>query len=167
MDLRIIAGVLVVESQLSKQAKLQLLNYLQKEATKSQVKAFLLDGEIVQLDEQAEEIINDRFDVNESIVVAGGAIMAGAIAAALADQAYKVARLSWSKAHRACLKYDGNAKQQCVAKYKKAAILKQIQVLSSGKSKCNKSKEPDKCRKLIDSKISKLKEKANKIMTLN
>jgi hypothetical protein len=66
MDSRILAGVIVVESELSKQAKLQLLKFLQYEATPSQVKAFILDGEIVHLDEQAAEIINDRFAVSEA-----------------------------------------------------------------------------------------------------
>lgn len=65
MDLRIIAGAIVTESKLSKCAKLQLLNFLQKEASISQVKAFILDGDIINLDEHAEEIVNDRFAIAE------------------------------------------------------------------------------------------------------
>jgi hypothetical protein len=56
------AGALVVESKLSGQAKLQLINWLKKEATEAQVKAFLLDGKVTFLDEQAEEVVNDRFE---------------------------------------------------------------------------------------------------------
>ncbi|MBR9682663.1 MAG: hypothetical protein GOV02_03220, partial [Candidatus Aenigmarchaeota archaeon] len=55
------AGELVVESKLSGQSKLQLINWIKKEATEAQIKAFLLDGKITALDEQAEEVVNDRF----------------------------------------------------------------------------------------------------------
>ena len=64
--LRIFAGKVVVGSKLSKSAKLQLLNFIQNEATDSQVKALLMDGEITGLDKQAEEIVNVRFE-NHSI----------------------------------------------------------------------------------------------------
>ena len=56
--LRIFAGKVVVESKLS--------NFIQNEATDSQVKALLMDGEITGLDKQAEEIVNVRFE-NHSI----------------------------------------------------------------------------------------------------
>lgn len=61
-QLKIIAGAIVVESKLSKGAKLQLLNFIQNEATDIQVKALLLDGKIVNdIDEQIEQIIEARF----------------------------------------------------------------------------------------------------------
>jgi len=65
-QLRIIAGQIIVESKLSKSAKLQLLNFIQKEASDTQVKALLLDGKIVKLDEQSEKIVNDRFKISEA-----------------------------------------------------------------------------------------------------
>ena len=60
--LRIFAGKMIVESKLSKSAKLQLLNFIQNEATIPQVKVLLMDGEIVSLDEHAAEIVNSRFE---------------------------------------------------------------------------------------------------------
>lgn len=66
MNIKILAGRIVMESQLSNPSKLQLLNFLQYEATIPQVKAFILDGEIVKLDEQAIEIVNDRFALSEA-----------------------------------------------------------------------------------------------------
>jgi len=61
-QLRLLAAKIVVESKMSKGAKLQLLNFIKEEASDAQVKALLMDGKIVQLDEQTEEIVNDRFD---------------------------------------------------------------------------------------------------------
>jgi len=65
-QLRIIAAEMIVESKLSKSAKFQLLNFIKEEATDAQIKALLMDGKIVQLDEQAEEIVNDRFEISEA-----------------------------------------------------------------------------------------------------
>ena len=62
-QLRLLAGMIVVESKMSKQSKIQLLNFIKEEASDAQVKALLMDGKIVQLDEQAEEIVNDRFSL--------------------------------------------------------------------------------------------------------
>lgn len=64
--LRLFVGQVVVESKLSKEAKLQMLNFIKEEASDAQIKALLLDGKIVHLDEQAEEIVNERFDVSEA-----------------------------------------------------------------------------------------------------
>jgi hypothetical protein len=62
VELKLLAGEIVVESKLTKSAKLQLLNWLKTEASEGQVKAFLLDGGIVKLDKQSEEIVNARFE---------------------------------------------------------------------------------------------------------
>lgn len=65
IQLKKLAGSIVFESKLSKSAKIQLLNWLKTEATQSQVKAFLLDGQIVHLDEQSKEIVDARFKVHK------------------------------------------------------------------------------------------------------
>jgi len=65
-QLRIIAAEMIVDSKLSKSAKFQLLNFIKEEATDAQVKALLMDGKIIHLDEQAEEIVNDRFELSEA-----------------------------------------------------------------------------------------------------
>ena len=65
-QLRVLAAHIVVESNLSKSAKIQMLNFIKEEATDAQIKALLLDGKIVHLDEQAEDIVNERFSVSEA-----------------------------------------------------------------------------------------------------
>ena len=64
--LRIIAAEIVIESKLSKASKIQLLNFIKEEASDAQVKSLLMDGKIVKLDEEAEQIVNDRFAVSEA-----------------------------------------------------------------------------------------------------
>lgn len=61
-ELRVIAGAIITESKLSKEAKLQLLEFVQHEATDVQVKALLLDGKVLSsINKETEEIISARF----------------------------------------------------------------------------------------------------------
>jgi len=71
-DLKIAAGNLIVESELTKNSKKQLLNFIQHEACDHQIMALMLDGEITKLDEQSKEIVEERFenkfgDLNEGV----------------------------------------------------------------------------------------------------
>jgi len=125
-QLKILAGEIVVKSKLTKPAKLQLLNYLQKEATESQVKAFLLDGEIVNLDNQAEEIVNERFAISEAggrvaklrktAMSMGAAVGYGAPIWAL----YRKIRSVYDNCTRRCGTYELNTsrRQHCMIKCK-------------------------------------------------
>lgn len=65
-QLRMMAGSIIMDSDLSNSAKLQMLNFIKEEASDAQVKALLMDGKIVKLDEQSEQIVNDRFEVSEA-----------------------------------------------------------------------------------------------------
>jgi len=166
---RMVAGTIVTNSKLNKESKLQLLNFIQNEATDVQIKALLLDGEILSdIDEQTEELINKRFEnkflseVNPEVMSVG--IVAAGIAAIAGKMAFNMGRNILNKAHRACRKYTGNEKQKCLAKFKKEAALKQIQVLQSYKSKCNKDKNPKKCIAALDKKIAAAKKKAEAII---
>ena len=60
--LRVTAAYFIKEANMSKAAKLQLMNFLENQASDAQVMVLLLDGEICQLDKMAEEIVYDRWD---------------------------------------------------------------------------------------------------------
>jgi hypothetical protein len=65
VDLKIFAGHAITTSDLSADSKNQLLNYV-KEASEHQVKAFLLDGEIMNTDDLVcETIIDERYEISE------------------------------------------------------------------------------------------------------
>lgn len=72
-NMKIFAGHAIVTSEMGKDSKKQLLNYVQ-DATEHQVKAFLLDAEIMKdpNDVVCQTIIDERFDasgLNETIKV--------------------------------------------------------------------------------------------------
>jgi len=60
-ELKMYAGNSIMESKLSAPAKIQMLEFI-KSASDAQVKSLIMDGKIVKLDEQAEQIVNDRFN---------------------------------------------------------------------------------------------------------
>jgi len=59
-ELRLFLGKRVVESKMTKDSKIQMLKFV-KEAEEYQLMALALDGKIVTLDEQAQDIVKDRF----------------------------------------------------------------------------------------------------------
>lgn len=135
-QLRLIAGSIVVESKLSKGAKLQLLNFIQNEATDIQVKALLLDGKILtRIDEQTEEIINDRFKVSE----AGGRVAklrktymsrsaTGMLLPAALWAIYRKIRSAYDICTKKCGTYELNTtrRQHCMIKCKVTKLKSQL-----------------------------------------
>lgn len=124
-DLKIFAGLIVTESKMTKASKLQLLNFIQNEATIPQIKALLLDGEIVNLDKQAEEIVNSRFEVSERSKA--GTLRKSAMGLAGAGGGmspawllYRTIRSAFSKCTKICGTYQINTvrRHQCMDKCK-------------------------------------------------
>jgi hypothetical protein len=62
-DIKLLAGNIVFESGYSDSAKKQLLNFIANEATEYQIKTLILDGNIEDITEDAENIIDKRFDI--------------------------------------------------------------------------------------------------------
>ena len=133
-ELQIMAGVLVVESKLTYPAKKQLFTFIKTEATESQLKAFLLDGKVVIVDEQASEVIDDRFIIAET----GGRIaklrksamsLAGYSGGAGAGWAlYRGIRGALGICTKKCGTFEVNTsrRQHCMLKCKKDIIEKKL-----------------------------------------
>jgi len=131
-ELQIMAGVLVVESKLTYPAKKQLFTFIKTEATESQLKAFLLDGKVVIVDEQSEQIINDRFMVSE----AGGRVakvrksaMSLQVAGTPVWALYRLIRATMDICTKRCGTYEANTsrRQHCMIKCKIDGLKKQLE----------------------------------------
>jgi len=62
-DLKQLTGEVIFESDISSESKKQLLQFILKEADETQLKSLVLDQKIVKnLDEQTQEIVDERFD---------------------------------------------------------------------------------------------------------
>jgi hypothetical protein len=58
---------LVAESNKSKQAKIQLLRFIENDATEHQLMSFILDDQIIKTDELSEHVIEDRFKASDVV----------------------------------------------------------------------------------------------------
>jgi len=145
--LKIVAGDVVTQSKLSNPAKLQMLTWLENEATEGQVKAFLLDGAIVQLDEQSEEIVNARFEAHalneggwKSI---GGMLLLNPVYWA----AYRAIRAAFDAKSKKCGVFGiGRQRDVCLWKLKAEEARKEASIFKKGLSDCAKHPKPDLCK---------------------
>jgi hypothetical protein len=88
----------------------------------------------------------------------------GAAGAALAIYAgAKIYKRFFSQAAKACAGQSGSAKTMCMNKYKKQAIMKQAAAIQSASGTCAKSKNPEKCKAGVATKVQSLKAKAAQI----
>ncbi len=165
-QLRMMAAQIVVESKLSKAAKIQMLNFIKEDATDAQVKALLLDGKIVQLDEQAEEIVNKRFelsDLNESVALAVGIVALGISWTGVGWLAYRGIKSAFNeKAHRCGTFSVGIKRKSCYAEIEVQRLKKTIELVVKQKVACAKTKDPKKCLEKNKNSVMKLQAKLAK-----
>jgi len=160
-ELKLMAAYMVKESALTKGAKLQLLKFIQNEASDIQIKGLLLDGEILgDLDEQATEILEQRFSVSE----AGGRIATmrksymtrvGA-GGGLIWLAYRKIRSAFDACTKQCGKFELNTarRQLCMAKCK-------VNMINSKLAAAKKAKNDSEVKKMT-SQLVKAKERLAK-----
>ena len=61
LELKLFAAESVRDSKMTKAAKIQLMNFIEHDATDAQIKALIMDGKVTQLDELAEQVVQDRW----------------------------------------------------------------------------------------------------------
>lgn len=188
--LRLAAGAVITDNtKMSKQAKHQMLEFIQHEASDVQIKGLLMDGKVpIDFDKDAEKILNMRFEnspmgkkliekegdfegivehikvaylneLNPEVMAAG--VIGGTIVAIIIKGAYLTARNWVTQAGRRCRQYKGNERSKCLKIVKVEGWKKEAEALQSGANKCAKSKDPAKCKEAIANKIAKLKKKIN------
>ena len=158
--LKIIAGQVITESNLSTQSRLQLLKFVEKEAEEEQIMTLLLDGKIHKLDEQAQGVVRDRFNISEdklneafeylgSLSAVGGALQTD----------YNMCKKS------KCYKKGiiSKEKRKCLNMCHMVALQKGIGNLKGAMNRCNKAKNPDKCRERFEKNIARYQKQINKI----
>jgi len=162
-QLRLVAGYKVVTSSASNKVKEQLLKFIKEDATDCQIKALLMDGRIVQLDEQAEEIVNDRFAVSYSHLNESGMFLQIlAKMTGILPLWRKLAGL-FSDAHRKCgLEKISKDRDACLAKARLGFSLKKIEIIKKAMADCKHVSDPPKCQMVMKDQLEKEKAKAKK-----
>jgi xanthosine utilization system XapX-like protein len=85
------------------------------------------------------------------------------IASLLGYGAYKTYQRFFSKAAKACSKFSGGQKSQCMKNFKINAMKAQIADLSKGSAACGQSSDPAKCKLLANKRMQKIKDQIAKL----
>ena len=88
---------------------------------------------------------------------------AAAIAAVVLVIAYKAYKRFYSKAAKACAGKKGDIKTSCMNKFKREALKSQMITLQKGTAACRKTKDPNKCKNRIQTKLRSIKVKLGTI----
>jgi hypothetical protein len=144
-ELKITAGGFVTESELSKPAKLQMLNFIQYEASDHQLMALLLDGEIIELDELAEQIVENRFMLSEFLFGTSGEYdkIVGLVMGKCID--LKCSKLTNKQAMKIC-HYNCYISGELVG----------LKAFKQKLSNCKNEKNPERCEKMMNKRIKKI-----------
>ena len=157
LDLQIQCGSYVTESKMSKSAKLQLLNFIQKEATEEQLMSLYLDGKIVKLDEQAKEVVRDRFEaLNEVSVLLPAVLIYGAVKVAAKTLKLTINSLG-------CRQKRGAEFVLCVKTARAKSLEAKASALKASLPRCKDTSKPDKCEKRIKKEIWKVQKDIIKV----
>jgi len=171
-SLKLFAGNVIVQSQLESEVKHQMLNFVEG-GTEHQIKAFLVDGEIIgdPVDLVAYEIIDMRYNMTNlpkmvqeasELISEGpvGSVAGMLIFSPVAWAAWRTASGLLSKKRRYCGTFRiSTERDKCLDKYK---IMKATKVLSTIKTDlehCPKSANPEKCKSNKSKAVTKYQEK--------
>lgn len=158
-DLRILSFYLVRESDLSKPAKLQLLNYL-RDASNAQVKLFIATGEIGQISEADES----KLDGAISEVAPLAAVIAQDLVFNTAlTKATQVYSYWFGQAAKACAEKVGPEKKLCKKRFVLRSYHEKLRALRAEAPKCAGTDKPEKCRKRFVEKIKHIERQITKV----
>lgn len=158
-DLRILSFYLVRESDLSKPAKLQLLNYL-KDASNAQIKLFVATGEIGQV----SKIDESKLDKVILEVAPLAAFIAQDIVFNKAINKGTQAYSYWfGKIAKACAEKTGPEKKLCKKRFILRSYHEKLRALRSEAPKCSGTDKPEKCRKRFIEKIKHIEKQITRV----
>jgi len=162
MNYKVVAIARIVDSDLSKNEKIQLLNFI-KEANSTQLKQLILYGKV------RGSITNEQLEEMDELLEV--APLAALIASDYVfGKAMSAATLTFNKYFgeiaQACSGKKGREKRQCRKIYTMKAYQQKINALKQEMPKCNQTSNPKKCQerflkhiKTIEKQLLKLRAK--------
>jgi len=161
-QLRLVAAYKVVTSSASKNVKEHLIKFIKEDASDAQIKALLMDGRVVQLDEQAEEIVNDRFEGYPHLNESGMFLQILGKMVGVLPIWRKLAGI-FSDAHRQCgLQKISKDRDACMAKARLGYALKKIEIIKNAMANCDQVNNPKRCKVVMKDQLAKEQARAKK-----
>jgi len=161
-QLRLVAALRVAGATAPSKVKTQLIDFIKEDATDYQIKAFLMDGRIYKLDEQAEEIVEDRFMSYSHLNESGMFLQLLAKMTGILPIWRKLAGV-FSDAHRQCgLEKISKDRDACLAKARLGYAMKKIETIKKAMANCKQVSDPKKCQEVMKDQLAKEQAKAKK-----
>lgn len=147
--LKVVTAYIVCESNLSKYAKIQMLRFIENEASKSQLKILVIEGRIRKVSEG--EVISEVGPIAVAIII-GVAVAAG-----------KAAHAKFlGAAAKACVGKDREDKKKCMRDFRLKAGYARIAALKREMGKCSQTNDVKKCRDNFTRHIGKVEKQIRK-----
>jgi len=146
--LKVIAVYMVHESLLSKYAKIQMLRFIENEASDLQLHAFIAEGKIRRTEDIDEAIIKYL----PPVMIVRAAITAGKLAY----------NRFFGPAARACASRKGDDKKLCIKNYRLKANYAKLAALKRESRNCSQTNDAAKCRQLFVDAAKKVEEQIKK-----
>jgi len=147
--LKVIAAYIIYESNLSKYAKIQMLRFIENEASESQLKVLITEGRIRKISES--EIILEVGPLAVAIII-GAAIAAG-----------KAAHARFlSAAAKTCAGKDREDKKKCIRDFRFKANYAKVAALKREIGKCSQTNDVKKCRDNFTKYIGRIEKQIRK-----
>jgi poly-D-alanine transfer protein DltD len=148
--LKAIAAYIVYESKLSKYAKIQMLRFIENEASENQLIVLVTEGEIRKVSEDE--------NISEAVIVVPALLIATALS--FGRIAYDK---MFSQAAKMCAAKDPNNKKQCIKDFKIKSHYAKITALKREMGKCNQTNNAKKCRDMFIKHIRKIEKQVQKV----
>ncbi len=145
--LKVIAAYIVDESKLSKYAKIQMIRFIENNASNSQLEVFITEGEI----RSEAENITEYAPIGVALVIGAGL--------AVGKAAYN---RFFSDVAKACAGRKQDDKRRCVRDFKLKASYAKLTALKREMGKCNQTNNVKKCRNTFIKHMKKVEKQIQK-----
>jgi len=145
--LKVIAAYIIDESHFSKYAKIQMLRFIENDASESQLKVFITEGKIQSEGENISEIA----PIAVALVIGAGL--------AVGKVAYN---RFFSDVAKACAGRKQDDKRRCIRDFKLKASYAKLTALKREMGKCNQTNNVKKCRNTFIKHMNKIEKQIQK-----
>jgi len=145
--LKVVAAYIVDESTLSKYAKIQMLRFIENDASEAQLKVFITEGKIRSESENISEIA----PIAAALVIGAGL----AVGKAVYNKFY-------SDVAKACAGRKQDDKRRCIRDFKLKASYAKLTALKREMGKCNQTNNVKKCRNTFIKHMKKVEKQIQK-----
>ena len=148
--LKLICASIVCESNLSKYAKIQMIRFIENEASERQLTIFINEGKIQKVSEA--EIISEIAPIVAVPLITAAAFAVGK----------SVYNKFYSNVAKACAGRDRDDKKRCIRDFKLKANYARLSALKKEMGKCNETNNVKKCRNTFLKHMKKIEKQIQK-----